>query len=155
MFWSTQSRELVHKFVNLVNATDHVPLSDFYPHGLWSVIGASARREEVVMESDPENPFPRSSRLRYRPQQEAPLLRHQYHGSMPLSYLRPSSKTEFRRCCFSNLMKSSRQTTASWPSVNHRVGREEDRTSEIPIAYDTEVEWTKRFSLIVPLFLPP
>jgi len=48
-----------HQFVNLVNATDHVPLSDFNPHGLWSVIGTSARREEVVMESDPENPFPR------------------------------------------------------------------------------------------------
>jgi len=42
-----------------VNATDQVPLSDFNPLGLWSVIGISARREEVVMESDPENPFPR------------------------------------------------------------------------------------------------
>jgi len=47
------------QFVNLVNAIDHVPLSDFCPHGLWSIIETSARREEVVMESDPENPFPR------------------------------------------------------------------------------------------------
>lgn len=58
------------QFVSLVNLTSDVPLNDFYPHGLWTIVGTSAEREEIFFESDPENPFTRVTfeiRLKRKP----------------------------------------------------------------------------------------